>query len=145
MRSPAWRPAVAAGLPRITASTVRENVTGRGPVHPGDLHVAAERERGDAVLDPASHPLDERWTEAEVELARGHADGARDEEVPGLVHEDEDRQPEDRDGRAHAGSGTSSRARPSASTSSSRSRAGEPSTRARTAATAGAMSRKATR
>src|SRR5439155_22800593 len=112
------------------------------PVNPRDLHVAAERERGDAVLDAVTHPLDERRPEAEVELARRHPDRPRDDEVTGLVGQDEDGEPENREARAHAGSATRSRALRSASTSSSRSRAGEPSTRASTSSTAAAMSRK---
>src|SRR5262249_48379949 len=111
-----------------------------GAVHSRDLHVAAERDRPDAVLDAASYPLHERRREAEVELARSHADGTGGEEVTGLVDQDQERKAENRNKEAHR-AGTSSRARRSASTSSSRSRAGAPSTRARTSSTAPAMSR----
>src|SRR5206468_4681608 len=82
----------------------------------------------------------ERRREPDVELARPHADADRGEEVTRLVDEDQEGKPEDRDEDAHA-TATRSRAFRSASTSSSTSRAGEPSTLARTSATAPSMSR----
>src|SRR5262249_42045332 len=113
----------------------------RRPVHAGDLHVAAERERTDPVLDPAARPLHERRPEAEIELAKRHADPARRQEVAGLVDQHDQREPDDRGDQAHA-TPTSSRACRSASYSSSRSRAGAPSTRPSTSSTSAAMSRK---
>ena len=71
-------------------------VARRRPVHAGDLHVAAERDRADPVLDAAAHRLDDRRPEAEIELPRRHPDGARGEEVPRLVDHHEQRQPDDR-------------------------------------------------
>jgi hypothetical protein len=76
-------------------------VARRGAVHPGDLHVAAERERRDPVLDAVAARLDDRRPEAEVELPRGHPDCASHEEVAGLVDEHEDREPDDRGADAH--------------------------------------------
>src|SRR5207244_8127007 len=125
-------------LGRREAST---QVARRRAVHAGDLHVAAERDRADAVLHAAPPRLGERRAEAEVELPRAHPDRARDDEVPALVHEDQERQTQDRDEDAHA-TGTSSLARRSASRSSSRSRAAAPSTWPRTSSTRAAMSRK---
>src|SRR2546426_346049 len=170
IRSPACRPAGAAGVPESTWATVvvvsfRERPAhaveradefrrfgdralevnlevGRSrPVHAGNLHVAAEWDRTDAVLDPAPSRLHDRGGEPDVELARIHPDGERGEEVPRLVDQDQESQSHDADEQAHA-TGTSSRARLSASISSCRSRAGEPSTRSRTSSTAAAMSRK---
>ena len=73
----------------------RRQVTRRRAVHPGDLHVAAERDRADPVLDTVADGLDDRRPEAEVELPRRHPHGARREEVPRLVDHHEHRQPED--------------------------------------------------
>ena len=70
-------------------------------MHAGDLHVAAERDRADPVLDAAAGRLHDRGREAQVELARAHADGARGEEVARLVEEDQDREREDRNADAH--------------------------------------------
>ena len=77
------------------------------PVHPGDLHVAAERERADAVLDAVPRRLTSGGAEAEVELPRPHPDPAGDEEVAGLVDEDQEREAEDGGGDAHQATGTS--------------------------------------
>src|SRR5581483_873094 len=116
----------------------RRQVTRRRPVHPRDLHVAAEREDADAVLDVPANLLHDRRPEAEVELARRHSDRARGEEVPCFVNEHQQREPDDRRYETH----TASLARRSASRSSSRSRAGAPSTSASTLSTSAAMSRK---
>ena len=67
------------------SSEVDGQIPGRGAVHARNLHVAAERDRADAVLDPVPLRLHERRREAEVELARVHPDAAGDEEVTGLV------------------------------------------------------------
>jgi hypothetical protein len=67
---------------------VRVEVAGGRLVHPRDLHVAAQRDRADPVLDPPPRALQERRREEDVEAARTHAHGERDEEVPGLVDED---------------------------------------------------------
>jgi hypothetical protein len=61
----------------------------RRPVHPGDLHVAAERDHAEAVLDPVARPLDRRGREPDVELPRPHAHSPRGEEVAHLVDQDE--------------------------------------------------------
>src|SRR5205807_796229 len=101
----------------------------RGPMHPGDLHVAAERDRADAVLDSLSLHLHERRWEPEVETARAHPDRARDEEVSRLVEKDQKGEPDDGDGDVHAGAAllsASVRAAASASTRSSRSPACAP-------------------
>src|SRR5207244_907404 len=113
----------------------------RGPAHAGDLHVTAEGDRADSVLDTVARRLEDRRPEAEVELARRHAHRARGEEVPGLVDHHEKREPDDRGGHAHAAP-TTPRACRSASRSSSRSRAGAPSTRPRASSTSDGMSRK---
>src|SRR5581483_5087044 len=47
--------------------------------------------------------LRERRTKADVEAPRAHADGERRQEVPGLVDQDQEREPEDGDEDAHAG------------------------------------------
>ena len=39
------------------AAEVHVDVRRRRPVHPGDLHVAAERDHADAVLDPVARRL----------------------------------------------------------------------------------------
>ena len=125
----------------ILGLEARAQVARRGPVHAGDLHVAAERDRADPVLDAAAARLHERGREADVELPRPHPDRARGEEVAGLVDQDQDGEPEDRDRDAHP-TEHQVPARASASTSSARSRAGAPSTAPRTSSTAAAMSRK---
>ena len=118
----------------------RRQVARRRAVHAGDLDVTAERDRADPVFDTAARGLRDRGSEAEVELARRHPDGARGEEVAGLVDHHEECKPDDPDDYAHTRS-TASRARESASRSSSRSRAGEPSVRSRASSTDAAMSR----
>ena len=77
-------------LLRDRPSEVHVEVARRRAVHAGDLHVAAERDGADAVLDPVTAPFRERRREADVELARVHADPARREEVAGLVDQDQD-------------------------------------------------------
>ena len=64
---------------------VHVDVGRRRPVHPGDLHVAAQRDRADPVLDSVPVRLHERGREADVEPPRAHPDGAGGEEVAGLV------------------------------------------------------------
>ena len=122
---------------------VQVDVGRRRPVHPGDLHVAAERDHPEPVLDAVVHPLHQRRREADVEAPRPHPDGERGEEVPGLVDQDQERKPGDGDGDGHAGTprSASRRASASASTRSSRSRAGAPSTSASASSTAAAMPR----
>ena len=115
-----------------------------GPVHARDLHVAAERDRSDAVLDPVPLRLHDRGREAEIELARVHPDAAGDEEVARLVDEDQEREPEQRDEDTHPTSTprpASRRASASASTSSARSRAGAPSAASSVASTTSAIPR----
>ena len=110
------------------APEVRVQVGRRGPVHPGDLHVATERDRSDAVLDAAAVDFRDRGREAEVEPPRAHPERARDEEVAGLVDQHEQREAEDRDEPAHAPTPAAiRRAAASASDRSARSRAGAPS------------------
>jgi hypothetical protein len=60
-------------------------VARRRPVHARDLHVAAERDRADPVLDSPTRRLRDRGPEADVELARRHPDGTRRNEVTGFV------------------------------------------------------------
>ena len=72
-----------------------------GAVHAGDLHVAAQRDRSDPVLDPLTAHLHERRRKAEVEASRIHAHRARDEEVSRLVQEDQESEPEDGNRDAH--------------------------------------------
>src|SRR5919109_839667 len=71
-------------------SEVHVHVRGGRTVHPGDLHVAAEGDRAEAVLDPLPVPLHERRREADVEAARIHPHRPGGEEVAGLVDEDEE-------------------------------------------------------
>ena len=104
----------------------------RRPVHSRDLHVAAERDRADAVLDALALDLGERRRKTDVEAPRAHADRSRGEEVARLVDEDEQAQADDRDEDVHGTSAPTAcsarrRASPSASMSSSRSPAGAPS------------------
>ena len=73
----------------------------RGPVHPRDLHVAAERDRADAVLDPVPLPLHERGREEDVEAPRAHVHRQRGDEVAGLVDEDQEGQACDGDDEMH--------------------------------------------
>jgi hypothetical protein len=77
----------------------RLEVGGRGPLHAGDADVASERNRG--VLDPLPPNLHERRPEADVERARLHPDEPCDREVPELVQEDEQAEPEDDDEPGH--------------------------------------------
>ena len=86
-------------LPRGAEMDVE--VAGRRPVHPRDLHVAAERDRADAVLDSVALPLRERGREEDVELPRPHLDRERGEEVPGLVDEDQEGEAPDGDCDVH--------------------------------------------
>ena len=79
----------------------RLQVRRRRPVHPRNLHVAPEWDGSDSVLDPVALRLDERRREADVETARAHAHCAGGVEVAGLVHEDEQAEPEDRDEDVH--------------------------------------------
>ena len=66
------------------------HVDRRGPVHPGDLHEAPERNRADAVLDPPARRLPDRGREPDVEPPRAHAQDERHREVAELVDEDEE-------------------------------------------------------
>ncbi len=75
---------------------VHVEVGRRRPVHPRDLHVAAERNRADAVLDPFARRLQEGRRETNVEPARAHPDGACRGEVAGLVDQDQEREARDR-------------------------------------------------
>ena len=75
----------------------------RRPVHAGDLHEATERDRADAVLDPASRRLGDGGREADVEPPRAHAERQRRDEVAQLVHEDEHAEPDDGEEDGHAG------------------------------------------
>ena len=88
------------GASSSAPAEVDVDVAGRRPVHARDLHVAAERDRRRCRTRcrSASH-FDERRREEEVELPRPHPDGARGEEVPHLVDEDQEREPADRDRR----------------------------------------------
>ena len=118
----------------------------RRPVHSRDLHVAAERDRADAVLDALPLDLGERRRKADVEAPRAHADRPRGEEVARLVDEDEQAQADDRDEDVHGTSAPTAcsarrRASPSASMSSSRSPAGAPPTAARVSSTTPAIPR----
>src|SRR4029077_15141839 len=92
--------------------------------HADDLHVAAERDRADAVLRVALAPPQQRRREADVELRRPGTDALRGQEVPELVHEDEGEQAEDGDQVTHAGapsrSATAARAAASAWRTTSR-------------------------
>ena len=80
---------------------LRLEVGARGLVHPRNLHVAAERDRTDAVLDPFPLPLHEGGREEDVEAPRPHIHRKRREEVPGLVDEDQERQASDGDENVH--------------------------------------------
>ena len=71
-------------------------------MHARNRHEASERDRADPVLDALAGGLRDRGWKADVEPARTEADGQRGEEVPGLVHEDEEREAEDRDEETHA-------------------------------------------
>ena len=112
-----------AGLLRRTAE-VHVHVGRRRAVHPRDLHVAAERDRADAVLDALAADLRERRREADVELPRPHPRGAGGEEMARLVHEHEEGEREDGDGEAHAATSASSAARRASASASERGRRG---------------------
>ena len=60
----------------------------------GHLHVAAERERADAVLGAAPVDAEHGGIEAKLELEHADADAFGGEKVPELVHEHEDAQHE---------------------------------------------------
>src|SRR5436190_19030396 len=125
------------------AAEVDVDVRRRRTMHPGDLHVAAERNRTDPVLDALPAKLDERRREPDIEAARTHIHEACRAEMPELVDEDEQGEPEDGDEERHV---TSSRrasrlASASASTRSAMSRAGAPSTDASVSSTTSAMPR----
>src|SRR5262245_24298466 len=112
-------------------------------MHSRDLHVAAERDRADPVLDALAANLHERRREADVEAARPHLHQACRAEMTELVDEDEQREPEDGDEERHA---TSSRrasrlASASASTRSPTSRAGVPPTAASVSSTTSGIAR----
>jgi hypothetical protein len=77
------------------------DVRRRRAVHSRDLHVAAERDRPDPILDAVAHDLDESRRKADVETAWSHADSPRDVEVAGLVQQDQNRQAEDCDKDVH--------------------------------------------
>src|SRR5262245_30564286 len=115
----------------------------RRPVHPRDLHVAAEGDRAEPVLDPVPGRLQQRGWESDVELPRPHANPARGEEVARLVNQDQEREAEDRDENTHATADLSARRRASlsASTRSSRSLAAATSTSARVSSTVDAIPR----
>ena len=117
----------------------------RRAVHAGDLHEAAERDRTDAVLDPAARRLGDRRREADVEPARAHAEPERRDEVTQLVDEDEHAEPDDREEDGHAGveppAGGAPRLGVGGDSRSSRSRAGAPETAPSASATVAAMSR----
>ena len=81
-----------AGLLVQCGAHPRFEVPRRGTVHARDLHVAAERDRADAVLDPLAPELHDRGREPDVELARLDADRERGDEVAQLVHQDEERE-----------------------------------------------------
>jgi len=60
----------------------------------GHLHVAAERQRTDAVLGLASLHTENGRIEAELKLQDPDADALGGQKVPELVHEDEDTEDE---------------------------------------------------
>src|SRR5262249_40694178 len=86
---------------------------------------------------------------ADVEPPRAHAQRARREEVPRLVDEDEQGEPEDGDGEIHQTiavfRSASRRACASASTRSARSRAGSPFTAPSASSTVSAIPRNGSR
>ena len=133
---------------RENAPKPHVDVPGRGTVHPGDLHEAAERDRADAVLDPVVRALHDCGREPDVEPPRPHSEDERDDEVTELVDQDQQAEADDRDEDGHAGCSprvASRRASASAATRSSRSRAAAPSTRDSVSSTTAPMSRKAIR
>src|SRR5215207_9446691 len=81
---------------------VRVHVGRRRPVHSGNLHVTAERDRPDPVLDVVAAHLGNGGREADVELPRAHTHEPRRIEVAGLVNEHEEGETQDRDQRVHA-------------------------------------------
>ena len=96
LRKQARAPPASAGA----SCTSRSDAAGR--CMPGNLHVAAERDRADSVLDPVARDLDERRREAQVEAARPHADThARRRSGPPRA-EGSEREAEDRDEDVHA-------------------------------------------
>ena len=76
-------------------------VGARRLVHPRDLHVAAERDRADPVLDPFPLPLHDRGREEDVEAPGPHLHGERGEEVARLVNEDQEGEAPDGDEDVH--------------------------------------------
>jgi hypothetical protein len=62
-------------------------------VHPGDPHVAAQRDRADAVLRLAALDLEQQRREEQREALDTHADGLGRGEVAGLVQDDEQGEP----------------------------------------------------
>src|SRR5205823_1545445 len=67
-----------------------------------DAHIAAERQRADRVLGLApAHARELRWEE-QREALDAHANRLRDGEVPELVQDDQQDDPEDREGPTHS-------------------------------------------
>ena len=128
--------------PRATAPPWRAgrsalDVAGRRPVHPRDLHVAAERDRADPVLDPVAASLRERGREEDVELARPHLTASAAKKCPASWMRIEEGQAGDGDGDVHGWSRTSSRVSAAAvrraAASASRARRGRGAARSRAA------------
>jgi hypothetical protein len=125
---------------------VHVQVGRRRPVHARDLHVAAERDHAEAVLDPVARPLDRRGREPDVELPRPHPDPARREEVAHLVDQDQQREAEDGDETAHTGCSFREPARfPVGLDQVVQVPRGAPSTSASVSSTVAAMARKGSR
>ncbi len=83
---------------RLVVVGPRDHVGGQLLVgaHAADLAEAAEGDDPDAVLGLAALPFDDRRRKADVEALDPHAEELGDDEVTELVHEDEQRQSEDR-------------------------------------------------
>src|SRR5262245_53731273 len=71
-------------------------------VHPGDLHVAPERDRSDGVLGLATADLRQQRREEQREALDAHADRLRGGEVAELVEDDERGKAGEREEVAHA-------------------------------------------
>src|SRR4051812_3285558 len=114
--------------------------------HPGDLHVAAERDRPDGVLGLAAADLAQQRREEEREALDAHPGGLGRGEVPELVQDDERGEAEEGEQPAQVRTAISSdatvRASRSASYSDSKARTGPPGRRSSAVSMTAGMPRK---
>ena len=91
------------GLLHVVAALGHAQVDARQLIrrHPGDLHVAAERQHADLVVRLAAAKADEPRREEQREALDAHADRLGGDEVAGLVRHDQRTEAGDRDHPRH--------------------------------------------